>query len=138
MDSIASIPGQTSHEARGSNMDYEPHSTVIPLTQNNMDEHGHVGVMFDSTPNLRRNGKGRSYSNGQRYSDSDWASFVHIYADLLSRQGGKCTVKQLADAAQVSKNTAAKAIHFYSQGAIVFKQRGHGKRGVGSLKKQEK
>ena len=91
------------------------------------------GVVVRTSSSLRVNSKGRIYSSGEGFSEADWANFILLYDRLLHQNGGKCTVRQLADAARISVGTAAKAIHFFNKGSITLAPRGHGRRGMGSL-----
>ena len=60
---------------------------------------------------------------------------AEIYEKVMRENDGKCTTRKLAVEARIDKTSAHKAILFYAVGMIPSsRRRGHGRRGVGSLK----
>jgi hypothetical protein len=88
---------------------------------------------FVEANGVRRNERGGFYMKGKSFTEAQWVVIVEAYANELDSKG-KCTVRRLADLCKISHASAKKAIDFYDEGAIRLAPRGHGRRGIGTLK----
>ena len=87
------------------------------------------------TPTVCRNTNGGWYECGAAYSQAKWLSVLHKYKTLLKKHG-TCSICCLAKEACVGLNLAHRAVKLYREGLTVMpkRQRGHGRRGIGSAK----
>lgn len=81
------------------------------------------------------NGNGGLYEHGVAFSATKWYGIHQVY-ELELQRSGSCSVRRLASAAGISRSSAKKAIELYSDGGVnpVRSGRGHGRRGVGTMK----
>lgn len=70
---------------------------------------------------------------GKSFTEAQWVAIVKAYANELDSKGS-CTVRRLADLCKISFASAKKAIDFYDEGIIRLAPKGHGRRGIGTLK----
>ena len=77
------------------------------------------------------NTNGGFYSNGRRFDDLKWAEIMSV-VDALKLQNNKCTVRQLAKEAKVSRGMAHKAIQYHNEGLRHPPQRETEEKVVGS------
>ena len=86
-------------------------------------------------PNVSVNQYNGYYDTGKPLSPSKWLSISRIYEGEKGSHG-KCSVRTLAKLAGVSHGTAQKAINLASKGLVSppKAKRGHGRKGVGSMK----
>ena len=86
-------------------------------------------------PTVCRNTNGGWYECGKSFSQAKWITTLKQYETLL-KVNGKCSVRQLAKEASISKYSANRVIQLYKAGKEWMPQcqRGSGKKGVGSKK----
>ena len=84
---------------------------------------------------VKRNGKGRYYTVGKRYSGETYASIFKIAIEYKEEVGVFPLPSHLAEMASVSFKVAKKAIMFISgSNEVLHKSSGHGYSGKGSMK----
>jgi len=107
-----------------------------PLSNTNFDPRN----VIISTVN--RNGRGGFFENGHTFGRSEWMRIIGIYVERCAekeqctdrRRSKTCTIRELAEAARISPDSAAKTIKFFRQGKVDVIPQGHGLWGVGSMK----
>ena len=73
-------------------------------------------TMLTSSKRVRSNKFGGSYENGKKFTKEKWAEICSIYTQLEQNQQRRPTRKELAKAAQVSENSARRAIRMVKTG----------------------
>ena len=81
------------------------------------------------------NGNGGLYKPGLAFSATQWYAIREVYKRKLQRSWS-CSERHLASSACISRSSAKKAMEVYSNGGVipVRSDRGHGRRGVGTMK----
>ena len=87
-----------------------------------------------NTAIIRINEYGGYYEVGRACSKAQWVAIIVKY-DKCVLQYGSCSIRRLAAACQISRQSAHKAIDCYKIGVIVppMLPQGHGRVGVGSM-----
>ena len=94
-------------------------------------------ISMNAPANIKVNENGGYFAEGEAFSTTKWMEIIAMYEDILEKHG-KCTCKRLAAECCISSFSARKAINAAKCGTIPSSsKRGHGKAGVGSLKKLE-
>ena len=88
----------------------------------------------------RRHGYSRNsntglHRKGKAFTLDRWLEIMEVYeSELHQGSDNNCTPKNLAKLCKISLPSAKKAINFYTKGDITIKKRGHGRKGIGSIK----
>ena len=82
--------------------------------------------------NLLKNKYGSYYVSGRPFTADRWVTIMDIYKDMVAMTG-KCSIRQLAVVAGVSRTSAKKAIEYHEKGTIDYLPRGTKRKGIGSL-----
>ena len=108
--------------------------------------------MMNNTQQAEQNKEGGFYRRGKSFTSAEWAGMVATYERLLTRNYAaaaaaaqteedigseeiKVSVRELAREAKISKKSASKVIKFCRTGEKrEEKPKGHGRRGIGSMK----
>ena len=86
---------------------------------------------MSESPDVRTNASGRYYTNGQSFSPDKWMTIIDFY-DKEVETTGKCSSRELARVAGVSRSSASKAILHRMTGEPIRMKRGTAVRIVGS------
>jgi hypothetical protein len=80
---------------------------------------------------IQINHNGGFFFNGKAFDEAKYLEIISVYKDQV-RINGSCSIRQLAKEANISRNTAKKAVAFLEDGVITMKPSGRPKAGIGS------
>lgn len=92
---------------------------------------------FATANGLSQNENGGFYISGVEFGKVKWVEIIAIYFDAINEAENSecsCSIRELARQAKISNHSAAKAIAYYEAGYIPRIQKGHARKGVGTMK----